>query len=268
MGGQKRKEISSKVDSNYEESDKIGLDRNEIQCESLQKRKKKKRKLKADRGSNTNPSIPIEKSDHDRILALLKSIDWDKAQNTSRRNIIRSDDPNTPKNNRNKPYCMSFIFGRNMKDPTGGLSYWSIQYPDIYAQFQSLLQKYDPDFSYTHITVNRNLRCKRHTDGGNAGPSYIAAFGSFRGGELAVEPPGGGQPEIRLDLKSRLVKFNGKTQPHETMPFEGERFTLVFYTSEIEASDIDRRKVSVTPISSNLAAKFEEIKTKLGKRRC
>jgi hypothetical protein len=46
-------------------------------------------------------------------------MDWQMAKNTSRRNVIRSDDPSTPRNSRNKPYCMSFIFGRNMKDPTG-----------------------------------------------------------------------------------------------------------------------------------------------------
>jgi hypothetical protein len=177
--------------------------------------------------------VPISKADHDATLALLRSMDWDMARNTSRRNVIRKDDPSTPRNARNKPYCMSFVLGRNMKDPAGGLSFWSTQYPDAYAGFRDLLAKYIPDFEYTHITVNRNLRCQRHTDGGNVGPSLIAGFGNYEGGGLLVEPPGGGTPETVLDLRGKFAAFDGKTQPHETMKFEGERFTLVYYTSDI-----------------------------------
>ena len=194
--------------------------------------------------NNKNPSIPISKEDHAATLALLKSMDWTMAKNTSRRNVIRADDKATPRNNKNKPYCMSFIFGRNMKDPTGRMSFWSTKYPKVYAELQTLIEKYDPSFYYTHITLNCNLRCKRHTDGGNAGPSYIAAFGRFSGGQLIVEPPGGGDTEAILDCHSKFVKFNGKTQPHETAPFKGERFTLVYYTSDIVPPTVDRRAAS------------------------
>jgi hypothetical protein len=169
---------------------------------------------------------------------------------------------------------MSFIFGRNMKDPSGSPSFWSIKYPGVYAELRELMSRYDPDFGYTHITLNRNLRCKRHTDGGNAGPSYIAGFGDYRGGGLLVEPPGGGSNETILDLRGRFVMFNGKTQPHETLAFEGERFTLVYYTSDIKSGDgmgtFDRRRGTVAAaegVSSDLAAKFNEIKARLGKKK-
>lgn len=183
-----------------------------------------------------HPSIPISRSDQDATLALLRTIDWDMARNTSRRNVIRKDDPATPRNDRNRPYCNSFVFGRNMKDPAGGLTYWSAKYPDAYASLRDLMTKYDPDFYYTHITLNKNLRCKRHTDGGNAGPSYIAGFGDYTGGELLVEMHGGGMPETILDVGGIFVMFDGKNQPHETQVFEGERYTLVYYTSDIVSS--------------------------------
>ncbi|KAL3779916.1 hypothetical protein ACHAW5_009798 [Stephanodiscus triporus] len=179
------------------------------------------------------PTIPISRSDQDATLALLETIDWDMARNTSRRNVIRRDDPATPRNDRNRPYCNSFVFGRNMKDPAGGLSFWSARYPKVYAGLRDLMARYDPDFDYTHITLNKNLRCKRHTDGGNAGPSYIAGFGDYTGGELLVEMHGGGMPETMLDLRGIFVMFDGKNQPHETQVFEGERYTLVYYTSDI-----------------------------------
>jgi hypothetical protein len=230
-----------------------------------------------DASDNTNPSIPISKSDHDATLALLRTMDWEMAKNTSRRNVIRDDDPTTPRNRANKPYCMSFIFGRNMKDPSSSMSFWSARYPGVYAELRDLMARHDPDFGYTHITLNRNLRCKRHTDGGNAGPSYIAGFGDYRGGGLLVEPPGGGLGGKVLDLHGRFVMFNGKTQPHETMPFEGERYTLVYYTSDIKLGGegaVDRRggRIGGTAaadegVSSDLAAKFNKIKARLGKRK-
>ncbi|KAI2495137.1 acetylcholine-gated cation-selective channel [Fragilaria crotonensis] len=279
MGGRKRKAGPPEHTSNVSHDGNIS--QSEPQSTLLLHSDRKKHKMSTTRSAAehtprktlsecANPSIPISQVDHDITLALLKTMDWTMAQNTSRRNVIRSDDPSTPRNSRNKPYCMSFIFGRNMKDPAGGLSWWSTKYPDVYDKLRALLEKYDPSFSYTHITLNRNLRCKRHTDGGNAGPSYIAAFGNFKGGKLLVEPPGGGRPEMELDLKSRFVKFNGKTQPHETLAFSGERFTLVYYTSDIEPEEgaVDRRRggpTKASAVSSTLAAKFQAVKAKLGR---
>ena len=250
------------------------------------RRNAKKKSNNANANDDHNPSIPISKSDHDSTLALLRSMDWEMAKNTSRRNVIRHDDPSTPRNRMNKPYCMSFIFGRNMKDPDGSMSYWSAKYPKVYSELRDLMARYDRDFGYTHITLNRNLRCKRHTDGGNAGPSYIAGFGDYRGGGLLVEPPGGGggseDGTTVLDLRGRFVKFNGKTQPHETLAFEGERFTLVYYTSDINSGGggegttgtfVDRRRggaaaaSSAEGVSSGMAAKFNEIKARLGKKK-
>lgn len=282
---------------------------------SHKKHGKKRDKCVVDKNSNRNvdhddneddlinPSIEISRPDHDATLKLLKSMDWTMAKNTSRRNVIREDDKSTPRNEMGKPYCMSFIFGRNMKDPNGSLSYWSTKYPNVYSELQNLISKYDPKFPYTHITLNYNLQCKRHTDGGNVGPSYIAAFGDFQGGELIVEvnrqqkrhgnkgENGAIAMDKYLNLKSRFVKFNGKTQPHETAPFTGERFTLVYYTSDIVPPMIDRRRRQVSssanprslPSSGHMrvvqdgsenglnpksvmAQKFQAIKAKLGQR--
>jgi hypothetical protein len=79
-----------------------------------------------------------------------------------------------------------------------------------------------------------------------------------------------------LDLHSTFVMFNGKTQPHETAPFTGERFTLVYYTSDIapEEGAVDRRRRNVSHgaaadaegVSVSLTQKFREIKAKLGYR--
>ena len=176
------------------------------------------------------------------------------------------------------------------------------------------MNKYDPNFRYTHITVNKNLRCKRHTDGGNAGLSYIAGFGNYIDGQLLIveedeqqstsansssssgcgTTAGSGATsskpkEYKLDLKSKFVLFNGKTQPHETCAFSGDRYTLVYYTSEInntkvnnnnnvgttDDNDIDCQSTATKSsssssssdgISSSLAMKFQQMKAKLNKK--
>ena len=197
----------------------------------------------------------ITDEEHDEAVRLLREVNWGKCQNTSRRNVIRLGDPKTPKNAVGKEYCHSFIFGKNMKDSTGGLSYWSTEYKDLYEFFQGLMDRVHPEHSYTNITVNKNLVCKKHTDGGNTGPSYIISFGTFTGGRLIIEKKGGGDPRP-VDIYRRFTIFEGSTQPHETEAYEGERYSAVFYTSSIVPTETAPRKrpLSLTAAVANAAA--------------
>ena len=212
-------------------------------------------------------TVTITKADHDRVLTALRTIDWSEAKNTSRRNVIRTEDRETLKTNQGKPYCQSFIFGQNMKDPNGKMSWWSTEYPNQYVVLQETATKYVPEFSYTHITLNRNLRCKRHRDKGNLGPSFIAGFGPFKGGALIVEREGGGG-EREFDVRSKLVSFNGATQAHETKPYTGERFTVVYYTSTIKPASHARGAAedTVQP-SKNISNRFQQMKSKLANKK-
>lgn len=76
------------------------------------------------------------------------------------------------------------------------------------------------------IAINRNAQFRPHTDSGaGAGQSrsLIVGLGSYSGGELVVE---GEQKDIRY----KAIEFNGWTQRHWTMPFQGERYSLVWFT--------------------------------------
>lgn len=76
------------------------------------------------------------------------------------------------------------------------------------------------------IAVNRHAQFKPHTDSGNgAGQSVslIVALGDFSGGELVVEG------EVN-DIRYSPMEFNGWTQRHWTLPFAGERYSLVWFT--------------------------------------
>jgi len=208
-------------------------------------------------------SYEISDIDHENAVRLLRLVDWNKIQNISRQNVIRKGDRNTPKNNSGKEYCHSFIFGKNMKDSEGKLSFWSTQCPELYQLFQSLIHKVHPEHSFTNITVNKNLSCKRHTDGGNTGLSYIISFGHFTGGRLLLEQVGGGKPRA-VDIYRKFVAFEGSKQPHETEEFYGERYSAVFYTSSIQPTEITpRQRVNSNDVDSGFKMKFDAIKKKL-----
>ena len=76
------------------------------------------------------------------------------------------------------------------------------------------------------IAINRNAQFRPHVDSGaGAGQSrsLIVGLGNYVGGELVVE---GDEYDIRYIPK----EFNGWKQRHWTMPFKGERFSLVWFT--------------------------------------
>lgn len=72
------------------------------------------------------------------------------------------------------------------------------------------------------VVVNQNYETKPHKDVGNHGQSYICAFGEFTGGELQIydEP---------VDIRHKLVMFDGSELLHSTAPFKGTRYSIVFY---------------------------------------
>ncbi len=82
--------------------------------------------------------------------------------------------------------------------------------------------------------VNANLSClqnqlaqfRPHTDNGaGAGQSnsLIVGLGNYVGGELVVEG-------AKKDIRYNAVEFDGWKERHWTMPFQGERYSLVWFT--------------------------------------
>lgn len=76
------------------------------------------------------------------------------------------------------------------------------------------------------IAINRNAQFRPHVDSGaGAGQStsLIVGLGTYVGGELLVEGE-------KNDIRYKFVEFNGWKQRHWTLPFKGERFSLVWFT--------------------------------------
>lgn len=65
-----------------------------------------------------------------------------------------------------------------------------------------------------------------HTDNGaGAGQSnsLIVGLGNYAGGELMVEG-------VKKDIRYNPIEFDGWKERHWTLPFKGERFSLVWFT--------------------------------------
>lgn len=76
------------------------------------------------------------------------------------------------------------------------------------------------------IAINKHAQFLPHVDSGagaGQGVSLIVGLGDYTGGSLIVEG-------VEHDIRYKPVEFNGWTQRHWTMPFNGERFTLVWFT--------------------------------------
>jgi hypothetical protein len=106
------------------------------------------------------------------------------------------------------------------------------RYPELF----DLLVKYGNEivpkgYKYQVITVNKDMKAKKHTDGGNAGFSVITGLGDFSGGELNVYDKNGKNP-VDYDLKDHTLIFNGSLLPHMTKPFKGRRYTIIYYAQK------------------------------------
>ena len=105
--------------------------------------------------------------------------------------------------------------------------------PALYKALVQFAEKALPeDFHWNTITLNKDVKARRHTDGQNVGESYIIGFGDYTGGYLRTYIDE--SDYIAHDIKDRALKFNGALVPHETEDFTGTRYTIIFYKQNKE----------------------------------
>ena len=98
--------------------------------------------------------------------------------------------------------------------------------PDLYQELLALGRRIlPPDFTYTSIQLNVDYKTEPHFDKGNRGESAIIAFGEFEGGELVVN-------DVEVNIKNRLVFFDGSIWLHWTKDFTGKRVSVVYFTAD------------------------------------
>jgi len=164
------------------------------------------------------------------LLNELQCINFPK--NTSRKNI--SSEPTS-----------SFVLGsvnyrgqKSLGGRTRGPSIFNTKFPKLYSLVKKLIKLHKPDFKYTTIQVNKNIQSDPHIDKNNVGPSYIIALGNFTGGALVIEGE-------RFNIFNTWKHFDG-TLGHWVEPFEGERFSLVYFTHTFKPPCPSLRHVKIT----------------------
>jgi hypothetical protein len=82
-------------------------------------------------------------------------------------------------------------------------------------------------FYFNAITLNKNMQAKKHTDSFNVGHSIIVSFGAHTGGKLRVYSTD--TEFVAMDIHDKPLMFNGALLAHETEPFEGDRWSIIYY---------------------------------------
>eukprot|EP00804_Cyclotella_cryptica_P003142 CCRYP_013762-RC/>CCRYP_013762-RC protein AED:0.15 eAED:0.15 QI:123/1/1/1/1/1/5/1764/877 len=113
--------------------------------------------------------------------------------------------------------------------PDGGCSQpkGNVLFPELVRAAFELERALRPDRPPSStIAINRNAQFRPHTDNGaGAGQSnsLIVGLGNYAGGELMVEG-------VKNDIRYNPIEFDGWKERHWTLPFKGERFSLVWFT--------------------------------------
>lgn len=126
---------------------------------------------------------------------------------------------------------VTFGFGRTR---TKGYAQFAAnaKYPEVLAALVEFGNRVVPlGWEYNAITLNHNVLAKKHIDSFNVGNSIIVGIGEYTGGELSIFTPDDTE-HVSYSIKDTPVMFNGAVHPHETKPFEGERFTIIYYRQD------------------------------------
>jgi hypothetical protein len=98
------------------------------------------------------------------------------------------------------------------------------EYTEIYRLLRELAP---PDFEYTSIQVNKNVKCGKHIDRYNKKDSAIVGLGDYTDGELRIYDKKDNYEDI--NIKNKFHIFNGSNY-HETLDWTGTRYSVVYFS--------------------------------------
>lgn len=97
--------------------------------------------------------------------------------------------------------------------------------PKLLYLLKEFADKY-VDISYNAITVNQSYAATPHYDKHNLGESFLVAFGDYTGGQLKIHE---GELSGLHNIRHKPIKADFSKILHSVVPFEGQRYSLVFY---------------------------------------
>ena len=99
--------------------------------------------------------------------------------------------------------------------------------PDLWEAMGEFRDLYFPLFNFTGIQCNRNYALGKHKDKANVGESVLVSCGDYENGATCIELEDG--EVVKFDARLRPVIFNGSKYTHWVEPFQGTRFSVVFF---------------------------------------
>lgn len=91
------------------------------------------------------------------------------------------------------------------------------------------------DISFNAITVNQNYQAAPHRDKQNIGESYLVAFGEYTGGELEMMDT---DRKGIYNIRHSPIKADFSKVLHQVLPFQGKRYSLVYYNFNTRGVDL------------------------------
>eukprot|EP00929_Paragymnodinium_shiwhaense_P052124 TRINITY_DN26129_c0_g1_i1.p1 TRINITY_DN26129_c0_g1~~TRINITY_DN26129_c0_g1_i1.p1 ORF type:complete len:553 (-),score=119.97 TRINITY_DN26129_c0_g1_i1:97-1755(-) len=147
-------------------------------------------------------------------------------------------------------YVQGLLLGMYAYAANVGVSQKTHQHPWLTKLLIGALRAVAPDFPFTSIQLNYNYASRPHIDKNNLGTSFIVGLGDYTDGELWVHDDTGdteftlegqdvnGYYHVGRPLKGQLLQirdawtiFDGNLL-HYTKPFTGERYSIIFFTSD------------------------------------
>ena len=190
----------------------------------------RKNNRKTDRKTRKN-KVTLE-SQKKLVLKLLREMKWPK---TARPNVLRKSHVDAGFSGY-EGFVLGIVTSWAGKGENAGyrkmlsMKTREPKYKKLFRESKKLMRLKDPKFKFTSIQYNKNHRAARHRDAKNTGVSYIVGLGDYKGGELIIFDEDEKNP-VKHDIKGKFNTFDGSKYPHETAPFKGERYTLVFYSA-------------------------------------
>jgi len=193
--------------------------------------KTNKRTKKRDR-TRKKSKVTVE-SQKKIVLSMLRELKWPRTQ---RPNVLRKSRIDKNESTGYEGFALGIVTSWAGKGENAGyrkmlsLKTREPKYKRLFNETKKLMRLKDPSFKFTSIQYNKNNRAARHRDAKNVGVSYIVGLGDYTGGELIIFDENEKNP-VKHDIKDKFYSFNGSVYPHETAPYKGERYTLVFYST-------------------------------------
>ena len=115
------------------------------------------------------------------------------------------------------------------KDPNGGYkTKLKSLYPEYEEIFNEFVDEYVGDFTFNQVVINKNFEIQPHRDAKNVGVSYIIGLGDYTGGKLCID---NGDYTEKINILNKFYTFNGREKLHGVEPFQGTRYSVVFYNN-------------------------------------